>query len=43
MLKISILLGAIAALADVVGGLVLVRAQGVSATCATLSPSAQAF
>jgi ZIP family zinc transporter/zinc and cadmium transporter len=29
MLKISLLLGAIAALADVAGGLVLVRARGV--------------
>ena len=29
MLKISLILGTIAALADVVGGLVLVRAEGV--------------
>jgi hypothetical protein len=29
MLKLSLLLGTVAALADVVGGLVLVRARGV--------------
>ena len=29
MLKVSLILGAIAALADVAGGLVLVRARGV--------------
>jgi hypothetical protein len=36
MLKISLILGAIAALADVAGGLVLVRAQGRGALPALL-------
>jgi hypothetical protein len=43
MLRLSLILGTIAALADVAGGLVLVRARASSATCATSWPWGPAF